>query len=171
MSGDPGAPGPPPAAPPPPHDPTAAAGYAGLGRRFLGRLLDAIIVGIPVSIVLAIAGLPAQTFGLGGVQGWATSAVTALLWTGYYVVLEGNGGGTVGKRIVGIRVVTADGSDPSYQAAATRNLWLLFGLIPLIGGLVQLIAVIVIAVTIGSNPQHRGKHDEFAGTGVVLATR
>lgn len=169
MSQDP-PPGAPPPEPAPPPVASSADGTAGLGRRFLARLLDALIVGLPVSIILAILGLPAQTFGLGGVEGWITGAVTALLWWGYYVLLEANGGATLGKRIVRVRVVTAGGGDPSMQAAALRNLWLLFGLIPLLGGVIQLIAVIVIAVTISTSPHNRGKHDEIASTAVVVTT-
>jgi uncharacterized RDD family membrane protein YckC len=157
-----------PAPPPPPPGGPPGGAPVGLIGRFVARLLDAVIVGIPVSIVLAMAGLPAQTFGLGGVEAWTAGAVTAVLWFAYYVGFESSSGGaTLGKRIMRARVVTADGGSPSVQAAAIRNLWLLFGLIPLVGGIAQLIAVIVIAVTISSSPEHRGKHDEFAGTGVV----
>ena len=36
-------------------------------------------------------------------------------------------------------------------------------IIPFIGGLLTLVAVIVIAVTINSSPTKQGKHDELAG--------
>jgi hypothetical protein len=47
----------------------------GLGRRFLARILDAIIIGIPADALLAIIGLPAPTVGAGGTEAWLESAV------------------------------------------------------------------------------------------------
>jgi uncharacterized RDD family membrane protein YckC len=98
---------------------------------------------------------------------WLTSAIISLLWFGYFVWFESNSGATVGKKLLNLRVVVADGSHPSMEAAAKRNVWMLFGLIPFVGGLLSLIAVIVIIVTISSNPDSRGKHDTFAGTAVM----
>ncbi len=146
---------------------TVAAG-AGLGRRLLARLLDALLVYLPASLLLAILGLPAPTIGLGGLDVWARSAVTAAAWLGYFALLESGTGTTVGKRLMQLQVVTADGERPSLRAAVTRNAWILFGLIPLIGGVAQLVAVVVIAVTIAANAHHRGKHDELAGTAVTV---
>jgi uncharacterized RDD family membrane protein YckC len=138
---------------------------AGLGARFGARLLDALIIGIPVSILLTIFGLGGMgTFGTGG---WVSSAIFSVLWFGYYVYFESTTGATLGKKLLKIRVVAADGSPPSTEAAAKRNIWMLFGLVPFLGDLASLVAVIVIAVTISSNEFNRGKHDEFAGTGVM----
>jgi uncharacterized RDD family membrane protein YckC len=157
------APGPPPAAPPPP-DAAAVTGTAGLGARFGARILDGLIVFIPASILLGLAGL-----GMGGLalDSWLFNAITSLLWFGYYVYFESTSGATLGKKLLNIKVVAADGTPPSTEAAAKRNIWMLFGLVPIIGGIAQLVAVIVIAVTISSNEANRGKHDEFAGTGVL----
>lgn len=157
------APGPPPAAPPPP-DAAGATGTAGLGARFGARLLDGLIVFIPASIVLGLAGV-----GMGGLamDSWLFNAVTSLLWFGYYVYFESTSGATLGKKLLNLRVVAADGTPPTTEAAAKRNIWMLFGLVPIIGGIAQFVAVIVIAVTISSGDANRGKHDEFAGTGVL----
>lgn len=152
--------------PPPPLTGTGSPS-AGLGRRFAARLVDVLLVFLPVSLLLAIAGLPPPTFGLGGTEAWVHSAVTALLWAGYYIVFEGTAGATLGKRLLQLKVVRADGHDAGITAAATRNLWLLFGLVPWVGGLLQLAAVVVIAVTIATNDRHRGRHDQLAGTMVT----
>jgi uncharacterized RDD family membrane protein YckC len=148
---------------PPPQTGTGTSN-AGLGRRFAARLLDVLLVFLPVSLLLAVAGLPPPTFGLGGTEAWLHSAVTALLWAGYYIAFEGTTGATLGKRLLHLKVYRADGHDADITAAATRNLWLLLGLIPWAGGLLQLAAVIVIAVTIATDGQHRGGHDRLAGT-------
>ncbi|QBI20110.1 RDD family protein [Egibacter rhizosphaerae] len=140
---------------------------AGLGRRFLARLLDGILVGVAISILAPVLGLPPPTMGLGGLDAWTTAAVTSGIWLAYYVATEAQLGTTLGKRLLGLHVVGPDGGHPSVTAATIRNVWLLFGLVPLVGGLVQLVAVIIIAVTIATSDTHRGKHDEFAGTAVI----
>jgi uncharacterized RDD family membrane protein YckC len=136
---------------------------AGLGVRIGARLLDVLLVAIPVSIVLAILGVGAGF----GAEGWISSAILSLLWFGYFVWFESNRGATLGKRLLNLRVVGAGGGNPPMDVAAKRNVWMLFGLIPWIGGLLSLIAVIVIIVTVASNPENRGYHDTFAGTAVV----
>jgi uncharacterized RDD family membrane protein YckC len=143
----------------------APASTASLGVRFAARLLDGLLVGIPAAIVLTIFGL--GTGGL-GLDGWIGGAITSLLWFGYFVYFESSTGATLGKKLLKVRVVAPDGNPPSMEAAAKRNIWMLFGLIPILGGIAQLVAVIVIAVTINSNEFNRGKHDEFANTGVVV---
>jgi uncharacterized RDD family membrane protein YckC len=140
------------------------ASTAGLGVRIGARILDFLLVGVPALILLTLLGLGGTGF---GTDGWLGGAVLSLLWFGYFVWFESNRGATVGKQLLNLRVVVADGSHPSIEVAAKRNVWMLFGLIPFIGGLVSLIAVIVIIVTISSNPDSRGKHDEFAGTAVM----
>ena len=52
---------------------------------------------------------------------------------------------------------------PTLQQSAIRNVWTLLNIVPFIGGLLTLVAVIVIAVTINSSPTKQGKHDELAG--------
>jgi uncharacterized RDD family membrane protein YckC len=143
----------------------APASTAGLGVRFGARLLDTLLIGIPAAIVLGIIGLGTGGFGM---EGWLGGAITSILWFGYFVYFESNSGATIGKKLLNIKVVGADGNPPTMEAAAKRNVWMLFGLVPILGGIAQLIAVIVIAVTINSNQFNRGKHDEFAGTGVIV---
>jgi uncharacterized RDD family membrane protein YckC len=138
------------------------ASTAGLGVRIGARILDGLIVGIPASIVLGLLG-----FGTFTADNWFGSTIMSLLWFGYFVWFESSSGATVGKRLLKLRVVVADGSNPSLEAAAKRNVWMLFGIVPWIGGILSFIAVIVIIVTISSSEVSRGKHDEFAGTAVM----
>jgi hypothetical protein len=44
---------------------------------------------------------------------------------------------------------------------------MLFGIVPWIGGLLSLVAVIAIIITISSDQHSRGFHDTFAGTAVM----
>lgn len=146
--------------PPPAASPAggAPAGTATLGVRFVARLLDALIIGVPVAVVLTIAGLA---------ESYVVNVLLSLGYFGYYVFFESSSGATLGKRIMGMRVVAADGTPPSTEAAAKRNAFMLLGLLPGALGIVSLIVVIIIAVTISTSPHNRGKHDEFAGTGVL----
>jgi uncharacterized RDD family membrane protein YckC len=138
---------------------------AGLGARIGARLLDVLIVAIPASIILALVGLsPGTAF---GVRNWLYNAIVSFLWFGYFVVMESNRGATVGKQLLNLRVVVADGSIPSTEVAAKRNAWMLIGIIPWLGGLLSFIAVIVIIVTISSDASNRGYHDQLAGTAVM----
>ena len=140
---------------------------AGIGTRFVARLLDAVIIGLPASLVLAVAGLPAPTIGLGGTDAWMRSGVTGLVWFTYYVVFESRTGRTVGKRLLGIRVAEIGRDVPGVAASAVRNSWILLGLVPWVGGIAMLVAVIAIAATISSGEDNRGLHDRMAGTFVT----
>lgn len=135
----------------------ASTEYAGLGARIGARLLDVLLIGIPVSIILGVI----------GVGGIGVGVIVSLLWFGYFVWLESNQGATVGKKILNLRVVGPDGSHPALDVAAKRNVWMLVGIIPVIGSLLSLIAVIVIIVTISQSEENRGYHDTFAGTFVL----
>lgn len=139
----------------------------GLGKRLLARVLDAVIIGIPASALLAIMGLPAPTIGLGGTSAWLESAVTAGLWFAYYVAFEAVTGATVAKRIMNLKVVSATGGSAALTGAAMRNSWILFGLIPVVGGILLLVAVVWIAASIGRGEQNTGVHDRISGTAVI----
>lgn len=92
--------------PPRPPDPSVTGRPADLGWRFLARLLDAVVVGLPASALVAILGLPAPTIGLGGMDVWTRSAVTVGLWLAYHVIFEWQFRGTVGKRLLRLDVLS-----------------------------------------------------------------
>lgn len=157
------------APPPPPPPPAAQAVPAGLGHRLAARVLDAVLVGLALSAVVALAGLPAPTWGLGGIEAWGRSAVTLGVWFAYYALAEAATGTTVGKRLVGVRVVDRRGQTPPLRLTAARSAWLLLGLVPIVGGVLQLAAVVVLIVTIARDSDSRGYHDLRTGTRVVRA--
>ena len=155
---------------PPPPGGTGApalAGTAGLGQRILARILDWLIIFIPATILFVIIGIGTAFTGGFGLRGWLPGAILSLAYFGYFVYLESNQGATLGKKVLNLKVVTADGSNPTMEQSAKRNVWMLFGLVPVIGGLASLAAVIIIIVTISSDPNNRGYHDNFAETAVM----
>ena len=94
--------------------------YVGVGLRAVATIIDTLLLIIfGYLIALATGGTTATGFELEGVP--------MLLWVvigvGYYIVLEAQAGATLGKRIVGLRVVRLEGGGPiGWQASVTRNL-------------------------------------------------
>jgi uncharacterized RDD family membrane protein YckC len=128
----------------------------GLGLRFGARLIDGIIVNI-VAFAIALA--------VGAVTNyWVTGLFSGLLMFLYFLAFETTQGWTPGKKLLGLSVHGPGGAPkPDVQQSAIRNVWTLLNIIPIVGGLLTLIAVIWIAVTINSSPTKQGKHDELAG--------
>jgi uncharacterized RDD family membrane protein YckC len=128
----------------------------GLGLRFGARLIDGIIVNI-VAFAIALA--------VGAVTNyWVTGLFSGLLMFLYFLAFETTQGWTPGKKLLGLSVHGPGGAPkPDVQQSAIRNVWTLLNIIPIVGGLLTLIAVIWIAITINSSPTKQGKHDELAG--------
>jgi uncharacterized RDD family membrane protein YckC len=140
----------------PGYPPSSAGHPGGLVPRFFARLIDGIIVGI-VSFLLGFF-----TQSLSSI--WVTGLFTGLLMFIYFVAFEVAQGWTPGKRLLGLRVHGPGGAPkPTAQQSAIRNAWTLFPIIPYVGGLLGVVAIIVIAVTISGSPTKQGKHDELAG--------
>lgn len=131
---------------------------AGVGVRFLARLIDGIIAGIIAYLVLRIVGL--------GDNLSVVASVGALIVFSYFVILESAWGSTVGKKIFGLRVFDPAGGKPSMGSAALRNLFLAIGAVPFVGPVIDVILRIVIAVTISQSSTKQGIHDKWAKTQV-----
>jgi len=101
---------------------------AGIPLRFVAVLLDALIVFFPLGLVVGllagggyrdrVGGYTDAGVNVGGNAFWLLLA----LGLGYYVVCEAATGATLGKRLVGIRVVGEDGEHVTFSAAVVRNL-------------------------------------------------
>lgn len=180
-----GEPGPYPAAPGQGYGaPTGGVGQpADLLMRFLARLIDFILVGI-VNVILsliigAITGLSMSGYGFSAGATFAASAVSAIisaaLYLGYFTLMESRNGQTVGKMLLKLQTQGPSGGTPTTEEALKRNAWTglgLLGIVPIlgtiVGALVQLIAEIMIAVTVSQSPVNEGWHDKFAGGTKVL---
>lgn len=133
----------------------------GLGVRFFARLIDGVIVAI-VGFVLAFA-----TDTMSNIM--VTGLFTGLLTFGYFLLFEVTQGSTPGKKLLGLSVRGADGlPKPDAKQSAIRNAFTLLPIVPFVGGLLGLVAIIVIAVTINGSPTKQGKHDELAGGTAVV---
>jgi uncharacterized RDD family membrane protein YckC len=101
---------------------------AGLALRFVAVLLDALLVFFPAGILIGLLSGGGYTHTGGGRTNAGIVVVGSAFWLllalgiGYYVVCEAMTGATLGKRMVGIRVVGEDGQHPTLGAALVRNL-------------------------------------------------
>ncbi|MED4917809.1 RDD family protein [Geobacillus thermodenitrificans] len=130
----------------------AVTNPAGFWRRLLANLLDAIVIGIPISIIgYLITGSAGEN--------WFTNLVELLyalivpaVWYGY----------TVGKRMIGIRIAKVNGGKVGIGTMFLR----LF-----VGGLVYVITLgiglIVSAIMVAAREDKRSIHDFIAGTYVT----
>ena len=156
--GGPGFPGP---------DPNSGAGTPGeLLPRLGARIIDGLIVGIPMGILSAIMIIAS---GGSGFVDFFMTVVSGVVAFGYWTYMESARGATIGKKLLGLSVAGPAGGNPTIEQAAKRNafvaLQILTG-IPLLGflaGLLSLAAYIGIAVTIEQDGNKQGFHDKFAG--------
>jgi uncharacterized RDD family membrane protein YckC len=154
--------------------------FASLGARCLASMLDLVVITIPSLIIQRL---------LAGAPGRAGDAVVTALVSLYFIVSYSAAGGgcTVGKFVVGVRVVNAEGEPLSVAAAAMRwfmsigiALPLAFLVIGFERGLplqtgpafaicVPILCVVVVDSYMGlaNKVSHRSLHDLAAGSFVV----
>jgi uncharacterized RDD family membrane protein YckC len=106
--------------------------YASLARRIIATLIDSVVLFFALVVMLGIAAAmgavklpePGTTnpFSMDATMpAWTYFATYGLLF-GYYAVLEGLTGGSVGKHALGTMVRMDDGSIPTGSAIVVRNL-------------------------------------------------
>ena len=156
--------------------PAFAAGktYGGFWIRLVARIVDGIIIGVPLSvlfIVFAVAagGLAGQTnttdqnaqaaVGLGLVGVWLLIATLATLGTVvYFVYFWGTSGSTLGMRIFNLRIVDADtGASIGIARAIVRYLM----------SFVNSVACYIGWIWVAFDQRKQGWHDKVANS-VVL---
>ena len=167
--------------------------YADVPNRVIAYIIDAIIVGIVVSIVNAIlggAGLAGATVTPGtlnvtiNVVGLIISAIIgAAISAAYFVYTWTSMRATIGMRVLGMQIGNAgDGKTLTMDQAVRR--WLAIALpgllaqvlfvLPLIGLLIGLVAFgwfIYLVYSTAKSPTKQGFHDVYANTMVVKAGR
>lgn len=143
---------------------------ASRGKRLGGAMIDGLIgmaVGLPLMIATGIweRTMQGEPMGFGDAVVWTVvGLILFLLIHGYLLAKHGQ---TVGKKLVGIRIVShADGSIlPFNRVFGLRYLPVsLVTLIPLIGNLLVLVDALFIF-----GKERRCLHDLLAGTTVVNA--
>jgi uncharacterized RDD family membrane protein YckC len=112
--------------------PVAASDVHVTGRRVLAIIVDGLVLGVLFWVMSMI-------FGTSSVEGGAASAslgtlgtlLYAILAFGYFTLLEGQLGQTLGKMLLGIKVVREDnGEVPGLGAAAIRTVLRIIDALP-----------------------------------------
>jgi len=149
---------------------------ASIGQRVLARVLDVVLVVIAVVafifiLVAAATAGSSATYSVSGLNPLAMLLFIAVIAYLYEILLVAFWGRTVGKMIVGARIIRAvDGMKPNFGNAFLR--WLAPGLGALIPFLGQLGATLVLlSPTFDSSGRRQGWHDKMAGTLVIEAPR
>ena len=115
-----------------------------IGRRYLGALIDYIIyIGIYIVLVFSFGEKEIDlnetvTYSL---KGWPAFLVIVGVWAVLRPIIEGiNGGQTIGKAIVGIKVVKPDGSNAGFDNILARNFFDWVDFLPFFGILGLIVA-------------------------------
>jgi len=139
-------------------------GYAGFWIRFVAYLLDAILLNIVFGVIAAVVGInlipadpttinPEDISKMGGLE----LAAVVVSWL-YFALMESSArGATVGKMILGLRVVDDQGARISFLRATGRFF------AKIISAVILMIGYIMAAFT----DRKRALHDILAGTLVV----
>jgi uncharacterized RDD family membrane protein YckC len=135
-------------------------------QRLVARIVDTFVVGLPVVVVTRVA-LPVSAAGV------AMPVGLAVLLLLYDSVLVGMWGRTLGKRLVGIKVVQVAGpagGGPVLRAvlrAAVYVIPIALRPVPVLGVLAGLFWVADVALIL-DRPRGQALHDRIAGTGVEV---
>src|SRR5579872_1149250 len=131
--------------------------YIGFWRRFAALLIDIIILAI-------IGGVIGLIFSWGGFSrfqvGLINNVVNLVLAIGYWVFYQAKMGQTLGKKALGIKVVTTRGKTPS-----TGNFFLREIVGKFVSGLILGIGYLMVIW----DSKKQGLHDKIASTYVVKA--
>ncbi|PKN18956.1 MAG: hypothetical protein CVU71_09210 [Deltaproteobacteria bacterium HGW-Deltaproteobacteria-6] len=150
--------------------------FAGFWRRFVAYMIDGFIIGV-VFIILAIVAGTAYFAGAmsGDNQVWIAqltdperfgsfgiliTAFYLLLYMIYFTYFHGLNGRTPGKNLLGLQVVSADGSPISFGIAFLRSAGYLVSSL--------LFTVPLGFIWIAFDKKKQGWHDKIAGTVVII---
>jgi len=125
---------------------------AGFWARVGATLLDGFIIGIPLVIVSYLVTGTTDETPITSFGNLLYALVVPVIWTGY----------TIGKRIVGVRIIRMDGRNVGIGTMLLRTVvsgilyWITFGVL-----------VIVSAFMVGLRNDKRAIHDFIAQTQVI----
>jgi uncharacterized RDD family membrane protein YckC len=160
-----------------PAGPAPVAGYepkgpsgprAGFGKRFLASLVDALILGVVGSLIgkifgqdvfksTTVEGTASVSYSIGG----AAAGISVLINLAYYTFFEGGASGqTLGKKLLGIRVIDfKNGGAIGYGRALIRYIGRIVSAIPCLLGYFWMLW----------DKEKQTWHDKFA-TSIVVPT-
>jgi len=134
---------------------TSAVIGQGVGIRAGATIIDIVIFWVISFLVAIVTG---DASGAGFALGTAASCFVGLIAIAYYVVMETMYGATVGKMVLGLKVVKQDGSALDWQTSIIRTLLRIVD-----GFLVYLVG----AILVWTSPTNQRLGDKVAKTLVV----
>ena len=140
--------------------------YAGLVRRFAALVVDFLIfcmVFFPVTKIVKGVWIMSATDHLWG-YGWLVTDPLCLIFLAvivlYFIFLEGVFGATIGKKLLGISVISLDGGKPGLIRSIIRNFLRLVDSLPAL----NILGVYLIL----SSPEKTRFGDRIAKTRVIM---
>ncbi|MEY8732974.1 RDD family protein [Peribacillus frigoritolerans] len=121
----------------------------GFWKRLFAGVLDGIIVSAPLAIIFGVITGDWENENFSTLFNFLYMVIVPILWYGY----------TVGKRIMGIRIVRMDGKKLGIGTMLMRYL-----VAALVYAITLGIGFIVSAFMVGIRKDHRSIHDFIAGT-------
>lgn len=128
---------------------------ASLISRAIAFLVDGTVVGLGTALLFGLVTMIApRAVGLVGLLAGAGGLL-------YFIALEGAGGQTVGKRLMGITVVKSDGQTADMKAATVRNL------LRIVDGVPAFYAVGIVVMLLAGDGKRLG---DLVGNTLVVET-
>ena len=93
--------------------------YQGIGIRLVSIIIDNLIVGIIIGAIGSGIGFGMMTQRM---VPWWIGLLYFVIYIGYFTILEGSKGQTIGKMVTKIKVVREDGGAIDMNQALTRNI-------------------------------------------------
>ncbi len=131
--------------------------YQGIGIRLVSLIIDNIIVGIIIGAIGSGMGFGMMTQRM---VPWWIGLLYFVIYVGYFTLLEGSKGQTIGKMVTKIKVVREDGGQIDMNQALTRNI------LRIIDGL---FAYLIGAILIWRSDKKQRLGDNIAKTIVIKA--
>lgn len=133
-------------------------------KRLIALIVDFVLITIVVTIIAVVAVSSLFLFGSGfgffGAFFGLFSIVVGILLIFYFPLMESTSGATLGKRFLGLKVVSKTGSNPTFVESFIRNVSKIYWLLLLLDVIVGLAT---------SKDYHQKYTDHIAGTSVVPA--
>lgn len=143
---------------------------ATLGQRVGAYLLDGIVLTLVEVLIMSVFG------GFGSLSNSNDaelgSMIIGLIVMGfvsasYKIVLEATMGQTLGKKMLGLRLVTTDGLPMGWGHAFKRNFNQLYPVIPILGGFMGGVSLIGRFFSVMNSPYSQGYHDRWGNTRLI----
>lgn len=149
-------------------DPTCT--NATFGQRVGAYLIDAALITVAQFIIIAIFMGGAAKAGSDEAAGGIIivgAIIMSVLSVAYKIGMEGAMGQTLGKKMLGLRLITTDGLPMGFGHAFKRNLNLFYALIPFIGAFAMLGSYVGRFFSVMNSPYNQGYHDRWGNTRLI----